>query len=310
MMSKNETIRTMIIPLKICNHLISKSILDSIVFCYSINKYYKNIISLPFILEKEIDVVGCKFIVKLIQTNILIFYEIKEVISTDYFSRLKIHAYKTIPRTFKYDYVLDIFNKGDGESLMISSFIYDNNIHISDYKIHEDMLNRALLFQNIEKYVINQEYMKYFQTVINININLTLLWDILLNLKIIHKYAKILCKEINYEGSLIKKGSKVELKYKNCILVGDVIKCDKYKNKGIIRFLIDEEKDNDINMPLNSINIIVYEYELKITLYIYFLFSKNQYLNILFPLRKYYQKELETFKKITEHYYNKKNDIK
>ena len=310
-MSKNETTRTMMMPLKICNQLISKSFLESILCCYSINKQYKNVISLPFILEKELGVVGCKFIIKLLQANIIIFYEITEIISTDYFSHLKIHAYKTLPRTFKYDHVVDIFNNGTGESLISSSFIYDNNIHISDYKLHQEMLSRALIFQNVEKYIINQEHMKYFHTVINIDINLTLLWDILLNLKIIHKYAKILCKEINYDGNLIKQGSKVELKFKNSKLGCEVIKCNKSKNKGVIKFLIDvEQQDNDSSLPLYSINIIVYEFELKITLYIFFLFRKNQLLNKLFPLRKYYQKELEMFKKITEHYYNKKNDIK
>ena len=301
-MNNNEFKQAIIVPMKQKHFEISKHIVDMVIYCHSVNKVKNNLISLPFNLTGKIGEVGTKYILKVLQTNMLVFYEYIEIISTDYFTHLKAHAYKTIPKTFEYYHVIDIFDDGKGQSLICSSFVYDNDIHIYDYIVHEEMLHREILLKHLNNYIGYNEYMKYFYTLIDININLDLIWKILLNMKMVHKYAKILCHEVKYENNLINKGIDIDLVYRKKTIKGKIEKLSKSKNKGNIKIYKHDENTEKI-FPLKKINIIIYEYDNKVTMYIFFIFVTAQNLSKLTFFREFFQKELEKFKKMTEHYF-------
>ena len=301
-MNNNEFKQAIIVPMKQKHFEISKHIVDMVIYCHSVNKVKNNLISLPFNLTGKIGEVGTKYILKVLQTNMLVFYEYIEIISTDYFTHLKAHAYKTIPKTFEYYHVIDIFDDGKGQSLICSSFVYDNDIHIYDYIVHEEMLHREILLKHLNNYIGYNEYMKYFYTLIDININLDLIWKILLNMKMVHKYAKILCHEVKYENNLINKGIEIDLVYRKKTIKGKIEKLTKSKNKGNIKIYKHDENTEKI-FPLKKINIIIYEYDNKVTMYIFFIFVTAQNLSKLTFFREFFQKELEKFKKMTEHYF-------
>ena len=298
----NEFKQAVIIPIKQKHFQVSKAILDMIIYCHSVNKIKNNFISFPFNVIGKVGEVGTKYIIKVLQTNMLVFYEYIEIITTDYFTHLKVHAYKTIPKTFEYYHVIDIFDSGNDKSLICSWFVYDNDIHIYDYIVHQEMLYREVLYKHFNNYIAHNEYMKYFYTGVDININLDLIWKILLNMKMIHKYAKILCHEIKYENSLIDTGIEVDLIYKKKSIKGKIEKLTKFKNKGHIKIYKINENTEEF-FPLKKINIIIYEYENKVTMYIFFIFITAQNLSKLTFLKGFFQKELQKFKKITEHYF-------
>ena len=304
-MKSNITKQAIIVPLNQNHRGVSNCVLDTVINCHLSNQLSNVPISYPFIIDGRIGTVGFKFLLKLLDSNISIFYEIVEVISTDYFTRLKVHAYKTIPKTFDFFLVVDVLSSEANKSIIYSSFIYNDCILISDFVTHQEMLKREILFKNIETYMGNNEHMKFFYTGLNINVYLDLLWKILLNMKIIQKYAKIICKKIKYDSSILQKGEEVELIYTNNSFNGIVLKCMKTEDNGIIKIIINGTniiKKNVENFPLNSIKITLNEYENRTTILIFFLFSKIQSLNKLIYFRQYYQKELEKFKEISEHY--------
>lgn len=301
-MNNNEFKQAIIVPIKQKHFKISKHILDMIIYCHSVNKVKNNLISFPFNVKGKIGEVGTKYILKVLQTNMLVFYEYIEIISTDYFTHLKAHAYKTIPKTFEYYHVVDIFDNGNDQSLVCSSFVYDNDIHIFDYIVHQEMLHREILLKHLNNYIAYNECMKYFYTTADININLDLIWKILLNMKMVHKYAKILCHEVEYENNLINTGIEVGLNYKKKKIRGKIEKLTKFKNKGNIKIYQHDKKIEEF-FPLKKINIIIYEYDNKVTLYIFFIFITAQNLSKLRFFKEFFQKELEKFKKISEHFF-------
>ena len=305
-MKSNPTKQAIIVPLNQNHRGVSNCVLDTVINCH-LSKQLNNVaISLPVIIDGKIGTVGFKFMLKLLDSNISIFYEFVEVISTDYFTRLKVHAYKTIPKTFDFYLVIDILNNETNKSIIYSSFIYNDNIMISDFLTKQEMLKREILFKNIEIYMGNNEHKKFFYTGVNININLDLVWKMLLNMKTIQKYAKIISKEIKYNENILQKGTEVELVYHNNNYInGKILKCMKTDDYGIIKIISNGKyivNRNGENFPLSAIKISINEFENKITIFIFFSFSITQTLNKLIYFRKYFQKELEKFKEISEHY--------
>jgi hypothetical protein len=75
--------------------------------CHFHRQYCKNL-SYPIIIEGNLKEKGSKFILKRPDLNLHIFYEIIDIILTDYYALFKYRVYKTIPETYEYDFILQV----------------------------------------------------------------------------------------------------------------------------------------------------------------------------------------------------------
>ena len=312
-MRKNETSQALFFQTKQDYNIHSKLYHDIVLFCHSQKDRKKYEISLPFLIEGKIGQIGCKYmLIQKLDSKIKIFYKLIEYISTDYFTHIKSHAYKTIPATFEYDYVIDLFYNGLDEALIFSTFIYNNSIQITDYEIHYEMMKRKNEFLCNEIFIENKEHLKLSKAEININVNINILWRILLNMKVVHKYVKLICKEIKYKDDLIHKGINIILNYNNSTAKGIVSECRKKKSCALIDMLINEfigandEENSVFCNPISNIRIILYEYKKQTTIYLFFCFEKEQNMSKLMKFQYRNEIELLKLKNIVEHFKNNK----
>lgn len=315
-MRKNETAQALFFRTKEDFNIHSKLYYDIVLFCHSQKQRKKYEISLPFIIEGKIGQIGCKFmLVQNLDSKIKIFYKLVEFISTDYFTHIKSHVYKTIPSTFEYDYVIDLFYNGHNEVFIFSTFIYNNSISISDYDIHYEIMKRRNEFICNGIYIENKEHLKMCKSESNIKVNISILWNILLNMKTVHKYVKLLCQKIEYNSNTIFKGIKVELVFSNFIAKGIVTESRKIKGQAIIQINIYEcitkheikENGKPFDNPLNKISIVLYGYKKQSTMHISFHFNKEQNNNKLLEFGNKLEIELLRFKNIAEHFSKNSN---
>ena len=300
-MKKNEASQALFLQVKQDYNTHSKFFYDPIWYCLSQQKRKKHEISLPFIISGKMGSIGCKYMTSehINNCKVKIFYELIELIRTDYFIHVKVHVYKTIPETFDYDYVIDLFYCGANKTNIFSTFIYDNDIHITDSEIHYELLRRKNAFINNEHFIKNMDHLKFSKNIININVSLNILWDILLNMKTVNKYSKFFRNEIKYENNLINKGLELELINKNLICKGKVIECYKRKGRAVIEISV-EAKNNS----LSAIKIFVNEFDRQCNILLFYYFEKEQNYNKIQINEKKNENELIKFKNIVEHFKN------
>ena len=83
---------------------------------------------------------------KLEDLDLYIFYEISDIIITDYYAIFKFHVYKTIPETFEFDHFVEIRYENEDEfTLFIVHSIQDK------YLSQEDILQAI---QRIKKFIL------------------------------------------------------------------------------------------------------------------------------------------------------------
>ena len=310
-MKRNETAQSLLLYYN-CNynHFI-KGNCNAALSCHLYREYkgYKNL-SYPFILKGNLREKGTQFMLRRPDLGVLMFYEIKEILITDYFSRFKYQIYKTIPETFKYIHLIEIRYINEDQCEVRSSLIYDNKIFLSEKEFQDVVRIKLNVFKSIElclrKFTIPKLSLVY--TVINCNIEL--IWDILKNLKMIHKYCLLLDDKINYKGNVLKKDDIIELisiRGKN--ISKSIAKVNKLKmsktdltKDGIIELLF-QKLDQDKN-PFAKSKIIfrIYEFERKCSMYILFYFLNNQINYDLDNFTRRKNKELTVFKDIVENY--------
>ena len=242
-------------------------------------KDYKNL-SYPFILKGDLKKKGTQFMLRRPDLGVLMFYEIAEVLITDYYSRFKYQIYKTIPETFKYVHILEIRYINEDQCDIRSSLIYDNKIFLSEKEFQNAIRLQLNAFKSIElclrKFTIPKLSLAY--TVINCKIEL--IWNILKNLKMIHKYCILLDDIINYKGNVLQKDDIVELiniKGKNKIR--SIAKVNKLKmskmdltKEGIIELLFQKVEQHIYHFAKTKIIFRIYEFEGKCSMYIFFFF--------------------------------------
>ena len=73
-----------------------------------------------------------------------------ELIITDYYGLFKYHAYKTIPESFEYYHLIEVRYINEDECIFFTSFIYNNNIFLSEKEVQEKVLSRKR-FYSMEK---------------------------------------------------------------------------------------------------------------------------------------------------------------
>jgi len=314
-MKKNETAQSLLLR---CNCKYNDFVLGMHNITFSCHLYrtcqiYKHL-SYPFIIKGDLRTIGSKFILKRPDLGVIMFYKILESTVTDYFSIFRYHIYKTIPDTFEYIQHMEIRYINEDECLLISFLIYNNEIIFSEKDIKEVVRLKRSIFRTIEHSLREDIILKVSIANVFIQGKIKFIWDIIRNLKMIHKYARFLCDKVNYNGQIIKKDDIIQLiKYvgKNTIISNaKVNKCKMIKMNStkecVIEFLFQKEKDLNKNMidPFSETKIIIriYEYNGLCTMHIlYFFFHTHDYMNIeKFTKRK--NQELIKFKYMIENY--------
>lgn len=295
-------------------------------------KHWKNYSSYPYIVKGNLDELGSKFIIKLEKPNLYVYYEVKQLLITDYFSRHILHAYKTVPKSFEYDYILEIYYLGSKKCLIHSTFTYDSKIYISEREIKEEMIRRNALFKNIESFIVNDELMKMFHTNIYINCKLDLIWKILLNFKMINKHTNIIFEEIDYSEKFLEQGHFVSFSYKNgnsvIKKIAKITKCQMNNKECILEFVFGKEKKknseyNDRDKIINSdkfiyrlkeeenepflskVSIIIYGDNNDCTMYIFYFFNEPLKSSQLLRNTLKKNKAIQKLKNIIEHFNSK-----
>lgn len=309
-MKKNETALTLFLNYHCKYSHLVKGCYSAFYSCclYRTFKVYKNL-SYPYILEGDLYSKGTKFMLRRPDIGVIMFYEIKDYLMTDYYSRFTYNIYKTIPETFNYIHLIEIRYINEDECEMRSSIIYNNNIFLSEEEFQKSIKFKMNLYKAIETSLRNFIILKVTAAYTNIKCNIELVFNILKNMKMIHKYTHLLADKINYDGNILKKDDIIELIYKKGkIKIKTFAKVNRLKlnkmaltKEGTIELLFQKIEENN---PLAKTKIIIRinEFEGKCSMYILFHFLKaqNSYDLKIFSQKK--DKELQIFKDIVENY--------
>ena len=278
-------------------------------------KDYKNL-SYPYIITGDLKSKGTKFMLRRSDLGVLMFYEILESTITCYYSRFKYRIYKTIPETFNYIHLVEVRYIDEDVCDVRSSLIYDNTVFLSEKELQEILQFKFNLYKNIEMslkdYIIQK--LAIANTIINNKIEL--IWSILQNMKVIHKYCHLLADEINFEEKILKKNDIIELidyRGKNQKIIQNksnakVNRCKissfDFTKEGVIELLFERDEKNFSSFRKTKIILRIYEYKGNCSVYILYYFLSSQHSNFLTSFTKKKNKELKTFKSIIENYIN------
>ena len=274
-----------------------------------------NNLSYPYILKGNLKGKGTKFMLRRPDLGVLMFYEIEEFIITDYYSRFKYYIYKTIPETFNFIHLVEVRYINEDQCDIRSSLIYDNKIFLSEKELQQTLLLKFKVYKQIEISLRDYIMEKLAIVFSVINCKIELIWNILLNMKIINKYSGIISDIVNYEGNIIQKNdiielifyeetNKIEKKYNAKVNKCKISKKNLTKS-GLIELLIEKDEINDSQFTKNKIILRIYEFKGKSSMYIIYYFLNDQHYNYLVDFVRMKNKELYLFKNIVENYNNK-----
>lgn len=315
-MKSNEIYQSLIIHCQCYSFHMIMGTYNMVLSCH-FQKEYCNNISYPIILEGNFKEKGSKFIVKRPDLNLYIFYEIIDIIVTDYYALFKYHIYKTIPETFDYDYILEIRYINESQCDFFICFIFEGKYYLSEKELHKEIKFRKALYKNIERALRNFEILKIATIDILIKCNIELIFDILKNMKVIHKYAHLLGDKINYDGEILKKNILIHLTDFNGKLAFEstakvhkiIISKSEISKECIIEFLFQNDKNSKLYHSKSKIIIIIYEYNGICTMHILYFFhniQKNK--EYFFRFRQAKNQQLIKFKKIVENFFREKKE--
>ena len=318
-MNKNETVQPLSLLFKARYNDILLGVHNTIIssHLYRNFKVYKEL-SYPYILGNDIKGKGIKFMIRRPDLGVYMFYELVDMVITDYYSKFRYHIYKTIPETFEYIHQIEFYYLDENDCLFSSFLIYNNKIIFSDNEFKNIIQFGKHLFENIEYSFRELTVLKMSTPYVVINCDIELIWKIIRNMKMIHKYAHLLTDKINYNGEIVKKNSIIELinikgkkKYKSFAKVN---KCKMIKfelsKECIIELLFQKDKEIDTPLSETKIAIRIYEYFGKCSMYIFYFFNKSQHYDIIEEFTKIKNNELNKFKEIVENYKESNLNIK
>ena len=314
-MKKAETSNTILLKCR-CNYthfvIASTNIILTCHF-YREFKVYKNL-SYPFIIEGNLKEKGNKFMLRRPDIGMNIYYELIESIITDYYSKFKYHIYKTIPESITYYHQIEVIYINEDECTILSSLIYDNQIVFPKKDIQTVVRIQKNLYNSIALSMRNFTILKLSTVYTTINSKIELIWNIIRNMKMIHRYVHLFGDKINYNGEIIKKDIIIKLtnikNKKNFVSIAKVNKCKMIKNDSIKECIIEllfqkkKEKEKTELPPFYVTKIIlrIYELNYKCSVYILYFFVNIQDYIIMENFTKIKNKELFKFKNIVEHY--------
>lgn len=316
-MKKNETTNALLLNCR-CNYshfVIAAS--NIILTCHFYREFnvYKNL-SYPFIIEGSLRQKGNKFMIRRPDLNMNIFYELIDFTITDYYSKFRYKVFKTIPESLEYIHQIEIRYINEDECTILSSLIYDNKIFFAEKEMKAVAYFQKKLYKNISLSLQKFTILKLSTTYTVINSNIELVWNIIRNLKMVHKYAHLLGNKINYNGDIIKKDNIINISdikgKKKIVLTAKVNKCKiikyEFTKECIIEFLFQKVKENleSDNPPFLENKIILRIYELNeiCSLYILYYFIHIHEYNLMENFTKKKNKELTKLKKMIENFKN------
>jgi len=272
-------------------------------------------ITYPIMIKGELNRIGTKFILRRPDLGLDLFYELSEKVITDYYGLFKYHIYKTIPESFEYYQVIELRYINEDEFFLYTSFIYNNNIYLSEKDIKENINLSRNLYSNILKSLRDLDAMRILATFTLINSDIELIYDVIRNMKLVHKYAHIIGDEIDYNGEIINKDYIIKI---NDFHNKSIIKSLATVNRCLIRkastiksciieiFFKNEEK-NLLPFSLNKILMNIYEYGNKSSMYVLYIFNTIQEKKDLKSFSEKKNRELKVFKNIIENFKKKKS---
>ena len=289
------------IHIKAQPELILKSIKNLSYFSYFTREISKTFIKYPFFIKgNPSEDEGATFI-QIFDEHVKVYMKVKTLIQTDYFVQIIYQAYKTIPTSFEFEYNIALFFTGIEYCLLCSNYKYSKIISLPRVSLYDERERRKKIFLNIQKKLFDKFLDKIDICEILIHANFKLVFDILLNMKLVNKYIQLFGEIIDYNGNVIKENKIITIyKKENNILKEDIkikiLKIEKKENEGKLSF----EKDI-INKE--KITFIIYGDEENTMLYMINKFNENlepNFINNLLIEKKY---KLSKLKKIIENYF-------
>ena len=289
-----------------------------IYFCHLFRNFqaYKDM-SYPILLKGELNRVKSKFIIRRPDLGVYMFYEFNESIITDYYAKFKFHIYKTIPKTFEFIHQLEYYYENEDECFIFSTLIYNNQIIFSKNEIKNFYKFQTKISETIEGFMLKSKLMKISIAYTIININIELIWNIIRNMKMLHKYIDLLSDEVEYDGEILKKNKIIKLikgkgKGYKVALVKEckMVQYDSIK-ECVIELLFQKEKGKNYIGPFSQSKIVIriYEYNGRNTMYLLNFFSDRYEFTEIQKFTKIKNKKLAKFKDIIEHFIENKNII-
>jgi hypothetical protein len=141
---------------------------------------------------------------------ILHYFRLDEIIETDYYSKVKWKAFKSIPQTIEYDFIYHLHRHKEGGCILIVEIIYPNQFIMPNEEIEKANAERKLIFNVIEKCIRNKEHFKCQVESILIKADFKLVYNILLNMKLFNRLVPMICDKVEYEGDKLKVGTKMK----------------------------------------------------------------------------------------------------
>ena len=314
-MNKDETVQSLYF---LSRTIYKESILGGypIFFCHLFRNFkpFKDM-SYPIVLKGDLSKINSKFIIRRPDLGVSMFYEFIESTITDYYAKFKFHIYKTIPKTFEFINQLEYYYVNEDEVLIFSSLIYKNEIILTKNDIKTFYKFQKNISKSIESCMMKSKLLKMSVAYTTLNINIDLIWKIIINMKMIHKYIDLLSDEVEYDGEILKKNKIIKLiKGKgrgHKIAIVKECKMAKYDSikECIIELLLQKEKDKSCIGPFSETKIIIriYEYDGKNTMYLFHFFVNRHDYTEIQKFTKIRNKKLSKFKDMIEHFIENKN---
>ena len=185
-MKKNEISQPLIMNCR-CNytHMILGTY-NMTLSCQFQRTYY-SYLSYPIIIKGNLKEKGSRFMLKREDLQTYFFYEITDIIITDYYAFFKYHVYKTIPETFEFDHFLEIRYENEDQFTLLVIFLVQNK-YLSEKEITDTIRIRKEIYANIINSLKEFKIFKIASVYHSINCKIELIWDIIRNMKMIHKY--------------------------------------------------------------------------------------------------------------------------
>ena len=289
---------------------ILKSIKNLLNLSYLLRRERLSIIKYPFYLVGDpSNDIGAKFIQRT-EDNVDIYFKVTKLIETDYYSEVEFFFYKSVPKYTDYKYRIRILNSNYNKTFIISEYEYSKDIIIDEELIALEINRRKKMFKNIDK-LLSMNYLNKFDIKASlINANIKIVFNIMLNLKLIHKFLNILGTKVTYDGNILKKELNVNYMWwnfplKKLIEYNSIITELHFDSKeSLIEFSV--KKNEEKNIGEQKIKFLFYGRENKT---MFFWINEFYDFNVerIIYLGNNKNLVLNKLKKIIENYQNKEN---
>ena len=135
-----------VIPINTKKENLLKAIKNLSYFTYYMRDFSKSLVKYPFFLKgnpKEDE--GATYF-QIYDEYVKVYIRIKTLIETDYFIKIVYQAYKSIPTSFEFEYIINIFFTGIDNCILFSNFRYSKKISLPRISFYEERERRKKNF--------------------------------------------------------------------------------------------------------------------------------------------------------------------